>query len=355
MKIRRSVFSDIINENYKNRPDLKCLDKIEELRCNEYEESEKKAVINKIRIFVKQFKRRFENPRVSRRKDLLKKFYNDWLNIEEDFTIRKTSNSNAKIGRPEKNFEDLKIRQQHHVVSEQLKILPRKSSTMILKLAERCARSEGNIMVASSVKTLRTSLTNNSEKFSKIKPEKSLSLLLNHKFTVEQYNAVKICAFDSGYDIFPGYWSVYNAKKECRPDNIFYSELKCEVSLQNLLNHCAKRAVEIIKEDLKKEMNEKKLSVVRFKAVHNAGFDGASNQSNYNQKFESENVPETRDSHVFMTTVTPLGMKSKDVEVNWMNKFPHSPRSVRPKCIEFVKVSFNFLSKYFGEKNFILN
>lgn len=339
MKVKRENFKDIILKNYRKRPDLRCIEYLESLREKKYEENELKFVKEKLNNFVRNFKIKFESSKVSRRVDLFVKIYGEWLCIEEDFTIPE-SHQPGKKGAPGKSFENLSERGRFNVVQQQLQSNSRSSSVLFMQVAEACARKERRFEVAQHVKKIRLSVENNTDlKALKADPEKSLSFILKNNFSVNQYKGIKTFGSDHGSDLFPSYKSVHEAKNDCRPEGIIYMELKCEVTMQRLLDHTSKRIMKIIEKDLITEMKEKNIFISKFKMISNLGFDGTSHQSNYNQKFESPNVPVTLDSNLFVTTLTPLFMKSSDLNIGWINESPHSSFSVRPKTIEFIKVS----------------
>jgi hypothetical protein len=275
--------------------------------------------------------------------------YHNWLQQDEDFSIKKTSQptSSSKLGQPEKKFEKLSERGKYRVIANQLQS-SRSSPIMFMQAAESSARREGQFDLARNLKTFRISTEKNRESFAKIKPEKALSLLLSKNLSVDQYKAVQELGSEHGYDIFPSLYSMRKIKNECRPDNISYTELKCNVPLQKLLDHSSKRVIKIFESDLIKEMEDKNISIVKLKLISNIGFDGTSHQTNYNQKFESNDIPSSRDSNLFVTTLTPLSMASQDVQAGWINEHPHSPLSVRPKTLEFIKVSLIFLLNIFN-------
>jgi hypothetical protein len=244
MKIKREEVKEIIFKNYSKRPDLKCFEYLKSLRSKEYEESESDIVFNKMKNFVKNFKSKFEDSKFGRKKDRFERVLHEWLQENEDFSIEpsRQSTSSGKFGRPEKKFEDLSEGSKFHVIANQLQSI-KSSPEMFLQAAESAFRKEGKFEFARNVKTLRIAMKHNGSSFAKIKPEKTLSLLLTKNFSVHQYNDVRELATENGYKIFPSLYSMRKVKEECRPENIFYNELRCYVPMQKLLDHTSKRVV----------------------------------------------------------------------------------------------------------------
>lgn len=59
------------------------------------------------------------------------------------------------------------------------------------------------------------------------------------------------------------------------------------------------------------------------------GFDGASSQSQYKQKFEDKDAD---DSSIFMTSLVPIVLHAEDepTDIYWQNMKPSSTRLCRP-------------------------
>ena len=65
------------------------------------------------------------------------------------------------------------------------------------------------------------------------------------------------------------------------------------------------------------------------------GFDGASGQSTYKQRFQYSN-PEVSNSHLLSTTLVPLQLSSGST-VLWRNPTPSSVRYCRPIHLQYKK------------------
>ena len=68
------------------------------------------------------------------------------------------------------------------------------------------------------------------------------------------------------------------------------------------------------------------------------GYDGASSQKIYKQKFEDNNVGEVskREESLFQTSMAPLKLIIDDKDI-WINKSPGSTHFCRPLCLEYKK------------------
>ncbi|CAH1099088.1 unnamed protein product [Psylliodes chrysocephalus] len=58
----------------------------------------------------------------------------------------------------------------------------------------------------------------------KYTPQEALSLLLNNRFTKQQYIAILLSSKNKNCDIYPSYQQVLEAKSECRPNKIEITE-----------------------------------------------------------------------------------------------------------------------------------
>lgn len=121
---------------------------------------------------------------------------------------------------------------------------------------------------------------------------------------------------------------VLEAKKYTYPDNISILEYKCEVILQDLLNHTVKRLLEYL--DI--SFPQDKLTKLELKLKY--GFDGTAANS-YNQRWKDNN---NSDEHIFCTSLVPLQLEdSENHEILWRNPRPSSTRFCRPIRIQYVR------------------
>jgi len=71
--------------------------------------------------------------------------------------------------------------------------------------------------------------------------EEVISLLVEAQLSKQQYNTIRLQAKTKGCNIYPSYNKVRAAKERCYPDSIIVTEDECEVKVQQLLDHTAKR------------------------------------------------------------------------------------------------------------------
>jgi hypothetical protein len=69
----------------------------------------------------------------------------------------------------------------------------------------------------------------------------AIFLLVEAQLSKLQYNTTRFQAQTKGCSIYPSYNKVRVAKERCYPDSIIVTEDECEVKLQQLLDHTAKR------------------------------------------------------------------------------------------------------------------
>lgn len=102
------------------------------------------------------------------------------------------------------------------------------------------------------------------------------------------------------------------------------TETIASINLKAILDLTSERILTICEQNLDSHMN--------LKLICKWGFDGASNQSTYKQKFQNENVT---DSAIVMTSFVPIKLMS-NCDVVWTNPNPFSTRYCRPIKFEFV-------------------
>ena len=132
------------------------------------------------------------------------------------------------------------------------------ANTKELIYASKISQRKGrNIMTASTIKkvSIQSLLTaKNIKKSSKylksweMDSEKALSLFLSAKMAKNSYVMVRNSAKADGFNYYPSYNKIREAKKMCYPENSAFtiSETEAKVHLQLLLNHTCKRILEIV-------------------------------------------------------------------------------------------------------------
>lgn len=229
-----------------------------------------------------------------------------------------------------KPFEDLKSKQKKKRISDQ----EESCSSELMYLATEQLKKEGQGNIASVIEYLMKhpeaadQLKNVVEKKTTIlfTPEKALGLLLSLKLTKWQYITLRETAIREGVkNLYPSYFKVQQAKLECYPpkDTICVTDTFAKIQLQSLLDKTAQRILQSLSIDIQ----DKQLCM-----ISKWGFDGASNQSRYKQKMDSEED----DSSIFMTSLVPLKVSCGE-EIIWTNPKPCSASYCRPIQFSFMK------------------
>lgn len=114
------------------------------------------------------------------------------------------------------------------------------------------------------------------------------------------------------------------------------NDVCAELPLQELLNHTARRLLSLQQDIILHLSSDKSVNYLEVKLKVKWGFDGSSNQSQYNQRFVD---PTSGDSHLFATTLVPLQITlvRSDSIVVWNNSTPQSSRWCRPLRLRFAK------------------
>lgn len=193
---------------------------------------------------------------------------------------------------------------------------------------------------------IRQSLETSQPQPEKISPLRGLTYVLDNRLSKAQYVRTRLLSKDFGANIFPAYKKIQQAKLECRPPKEYLqvTDVCTSLPLQMLLNHTAQRILSLQEEVIKNVALKKHSTELAVKLKVKWGFDGSSNQSQYNQKFvdaELNSMPDRRDSNLFATTLVPLQIALVDNSntVIWNNVVPQSSRWCRPLRLQFAKES----------------
>lgn len=163
-------------------------------------------------------------------------------------------------------------------------------------------------------------------------PDEALGIFLSLKLTKWQYNTLRKSVIEKDINIFPSYYQVQHAKKECYPpkDTITVTETSAKIKLQALLDITTRRIMMplVINSDCQE-----------LTLISKWGFDGASNQANYKQKIQTDNETtesDLDDSSIFMGSLVPIKLVCGE-QVIWQNDSPNSSYWCRPIFFEFGK------------------
>lgn len=170
------------------------------------------------------------------------------------------------------------------------------------------------------IERVKQFIKNPEPKFYKMPASDALALLINLKLSKFQYENLH----KSNKNIYPSYPTMAKAKLECLPSSIVTTESSARVQLQALLDKTSERLLMCLGENREK----------RLKLISKWGVDGASNQSNYKQKSLSNTLD---DSNIFMASLVPIKLESRNGIIIWENETPNSSRYCRPICFDFMK------------------
>lgn len=157
-----------------------------------------------------------------------------------------------------------------------------------------------------------------------------MALILDAGLSKYQYEILRKVCKNQGSNIFPPYYKVLEAKKQCYPVNIGVNEYSATVPLQSLLDHTAERLLLGKSEGEIRELNENLLLVSKW------GCDGSSGHSEYKQIFIEK---EKTDANMFLTSLVPLKLheSNNNNKLIWINSRPSSTKLCRPIKFEFIK------------------
>lgn len=283
----------------------------------------------------------------------------EWLDSEFSIPkfsidIEKEKASGSRSGRPPLPFCEKSARSQRrdaalisaHHQNDPLKLL------MACRHASRLAGKKDLCSVLQEISSPTRAakvrrLMNEPKTFiSKLTADEALGYLLERNFSKDDYISMRLLTKSRGADIFPAYEHVRAAKEKCRPpkEDISFTEVSAEVSLQALLNHTAIRLIELQSEVVFHIVTDSGKSEVEAVLMCSWGFDGSSGHSAYKQTY-ADKPAKMSDENIFATTVIPLRLQTANNVVIWNNRTSQSSRFCRPIKIEYVKESADLIIK----------
>lgn len=173
--------------------------------------------------------------------------------------------------------------------------------------------------------------------------EQALALFVSLGLSKQQYINLRKSAQDEHCNIYPSYYKIQQAKQECYPpkNSISINDTFARITVQSLLDNTVKRILDIKDCQAKTEPN------TELTLFGKCGFDGASGQSTYKQKFDTV---DSDDSSIFMSAYVPLKLVySNDFsKIIWENPKPSSTFYCRPLCFQFTKESKEVILQCFN-------
>ena len=154
----------------------------------------------------------------------------------------------------------------------------------------------------------------------------------------EQYQIIRNSSIIHNADIYPSLHEIKNERYKCYPKGLIVTETSASTSLQGMFNHTLTRILTFTEcQDSMRmfaEIGGRFKGLLHFKG----GFDGASSQSVYKQKYTDTNIGEAQvnEQSLFQTAVVPLKLTIMNKNV-WLNKKPSSTHYCRPLHLQYQK------------------
>nr|XP_047140452.1 uncharacterized protein LOC124815720 [Hydra vulgaris] len=172
----------------------------------------------------------------------------------------------------------------------------------------------------------------------KMKIEDALSLRVQCDLSDEQYQIIRNSSIIHNADIYPSLHEIKNERHKCYPEGLTVTETSASTPLQGMFNHTLTRILTFTEcQDSMRmfaEIGGKFKGVLHFKD----GFDGASSQSVYKQKYTDTNIGEAQvnKQSLFQTAIVPLKLTITNKNI-WLNKKPSSTHYCRPLHLQHQK------------------
>ncbi|XP_065678116.1 uncharacterized protein LOC136093124 [Hydra vulgaris] len=165
--------------------------------------------------------------------------------------------------------------------------------------------------------------------------EGALALKMNTDLSNKQYQMIRNSALVHNVHIYPTLHDIFVEKLKRYPENIHFSEISAKCILQSMLDYTVSRITEMI--DMPNFGQSDEIFGVLYGKI---GFDEASSQSIYKQKYDTSNasIELKNEENLFSTAFVPLLLKVEDGEI-WKNENPSSCQFCRPLHLQYKKES----------------
>ncbi|KMQ83716.1 dna-mediated transposase, partial [Lasius niger] len=279
--------------------------------------------------FIPVFKSKLN--KVCNNVDRFRKMNADWLSTDFNFVFEKV----GKRGRPTAAFDDSSKSTKFRKIQS---LVDSYSAEEIRKAFFKSLKSTGKKHLIKPIKNIcsDTDERTDEENIIPFNEDEALALIEDIKLSKWQYDTLRKRVEAKNVHIFMTYKSLSSARKRCYPEttSILITEKCVSVNLQDLLNHTCSRIMQM--EDVLAALTKSKTQR-NLILTSKWGCDGASDQSQYKQKFEDGT---TSDESIFMTSMVPLTLELNDAHgrtVLWRNPQPGSTRYCRPIKFEYAK------------------
>ena len=248
-----------------------------------------------IKIFVSKCEKKFQN--CSRSYDKLFKQENEWLDKDIEVKIHHAGPSG---GRPVKSWEELGARSKQYKVAA----LSDNPAELLNRAAFKAQKKENYSGDIVSLK--RKSLPEASDVVKMQPVVDALSLKIQCDLSDDQYQLIRNSSLMQNADIYPTLHELLTEKKKCVPNDININETEAKCSLQSITYHTLERIVDL--PESKTMINNLGSHESHGKMYFKVGFDGASSQSIYKQKYMETDLNQARanEETLFQTAIVPL-------------------------------------------------
>ena len=264
---------------------------------------------------------------------------NKWL--QENIKIQMFHELNVQqdcIGRPRKSWEELGDRSKRQRVAD---LALNESDALALAAAKSAKLDPTKQDMSFIIKQSTTKATDMRKSIELTKPtqmsaHEALALKIQCNLSDDQYQMIRNSSIIHNANIYPTLHRILEAKYVCYPQNLQITETSAEVPLQDMVNHTLIRVLEIIDDDKLYVGEGEREGIFYLKC----GFDGASSQSVYKQRFDETELEEgvKNENSLFQTGIVPLKLVIDGVAV-WNNAKPSSAHFCRPLHLQYKKES----------------
>lgn len=312
--------------------------------------------INEVKAAIRTLKSRRKQKwnSVKRIKHKFESKYASWLDSTfcvPDLTLQQYDAQSctvaSKKGRPGLLFDEMSSRSQRRVVAE-ISAQQQHDPNRILMACRHAARLSGDTDLFAVIKHIQESSSTVIKKqleepkvsIKKLTADQALAYLLDQGLSKDNYVSMRLLVQGQGADIFPAYNHVRAAKELCRPPKNFISitESNAEICLQALLNHTAKRIIDLQSDVIQHYYQKNQITEIEAVLICSWGFDGSTGHSSYKQQYQSTSK-DVNDEELLATTLIPLRLTTGSNEILWNNRASQSTRFCRPIRLQYVKES----------------
>lgn len=271
--------------------------------------------------------------------------HHQWLDENIEFFSKDVDEKgHLQRGRPSKDFNEVGNQSKRQKI---LPLLENYSSEELALATRKSLEASGRRDAAKIIQEATTSSPTRATKIkkayhstvslpTKYTPEEALALFVDCHCTKKSYIMMQQGAKLRNANIYPNYNVILHEKKKCYPDkeHIIITDISAEVNLQELVNHTARRIIQVQSDVIKQFLSE---ISNRVTLLYKWGCDGSASQSTYKQTFSEETSESKSDANLFAVCLVPLRLCTEDGHILWQNPRSSSTRYCRPIKLIFKK------------------